>query len=87
MLLSALAWDSNMEALGVRVLEVAPGTRVVWGEKRRWKLATSCVANALRIRRTNGLKMGKLAQTMAMPVWTVAHTSVLWYEGTRLPGG
>lgn len=52
----------------------------------REKLVSLETSAELDTRVIRGLKMGRLAQTMAMPVWTVVQTSVREYEGTRLPG-
>jgi hypothetical protein len=35
------------------------------------------MSDDLNMRFKRGLKMGKLEQTIAIPVWTVVHTSVL----------
>ena len=40
----------------------------------------------LLMRFIKGHKTGRQAQTMAIPVCTLAHTSVFEYDGTQLPG-
>ena len=52
----------------------------------RGNLDTRVRMPILDIRTSNGLMIGREAQTMAMPICTVVQTSVLEYDGVRLPG-